>query len=388
MNGERETPLRVDELKGLDELRGYAPEWRGLVAEADTADFFQTWEWTESWLEAFCEPQSLLTLFVRQGPRLVAAVPILEALPRCSAQGRGFSLAANGQSPRSALLHAGALEPVVGAVYSHLRRRAGRPIVFSSPSCAGGSSLFQGLQQAAARNGLGSVARPVRRSPRLAITGTWPDYLKARPSHVRTEWRRKRRRLEAAGKTRFELVTHGGVEAALGDVFEIERHCWKEEQGTSLNSEPGVGDFYRGLARRCAERGWLRLHLLRLDERPVAYTFAVAYAGELLALKTSYDSRLRSASPGIVLMLSALEQAFAEGMTAVDFLGDAARWKAEMASAATELHDVCLFSRGVLKCEVCRQLEVRVRPFVKGRLPMLARLRGRQGHPARAGRES
>lgn len=363
-------PFDVEEVSGLDGLRRMAPDWNRLVEEASVADFFQTWEWTESWLEAFCEPERLVVLLVRDGSRLVAALPILGQPGRQWWSGSRFFAAENKQTPRSGLLHTGPVGEAARAVLGHLRRTR-RHVSLTFPSCPAGSPVFQGLIETAADLDWGVTTEQRRYSPRLRITTDWARYLGTRPKHVRKEWERKRRRLEEAGQAEFVVVTGGDVARAMDEVLEIERHSWKEDRGTSFTAEGGLDRFYGALARRCAERGWLRLHLLRIDGRPAAFTFAISYAGELLALKTSYDSRLRTASPGIAIMLRAVEHAFSEGMTAFDFLGGSSRWKSEITDDCVEIDDVCLFTRGIPETELRLLKQVHIRPLVRRYLPTL-----------------
>jgi CelD/BcsL family acetyltransferase involved in cellulose biosynthesis len=368
----RETakPFVVEEVSGLDGLRRVAPDWNRLVEQAAVPDFFQTWEWVESWLEAFCEPERLVALLVRDGSRLVAALPVQGLLPRRWWSGSRLLAAANKQTPQSGLLHTGPAGEAVRAVLAHLRSTR-RRVSLTFPSCPAGSAVFQGLIETAAALEWGVTRKQMRNSPRLRITTDWASYLRTRPKHVRKEWERKCRRLQEAGRVEFVVVAGEDVERAMDEVLEIERHSWKEDRRTSFTAEQGLARFYGTLARRCAERGWLRLHLLRIDGRPAAFTFAVSYAGELLALKTSYDSRLRAASPGIVLMLRVMEQAFSEGMTAFNLLGDASRWKSEITDDCVEIDDVCLFTRGIPETELQLFMQSHVRPLARRYLPAL-----------------
>lgn len=371
--GEAARPFDVEEVTGLEGLRRLAPDWNRLVAEASAPDFFQTWEWVETWLEAFCEPQRLVVVLVRDGSRLVAALPILGQPARRWWSGSRFFAAANKQTPRSGLLHTGPAGEAVRAVLGHLKRTR-RRVSLTFPSCPVGSPVFQGLIETAADLGWGVTSKQVRHSPRLRITTDWASYLGTRPKHVRQEWQRKRRRLEEAGQAEFVVVTGGEVARAMEEVLEIERHSWKEDRGTSFTADTGLDRFYGTLARRCAEQGWLRLHLLRIDGRPAAFTFAISYAGEVLALKTSYDSRLGAVSPGIVLMLRAMEHAFSEGLTVFNLLGGSSRWKSEITDDCVEIDDVCLCTRGIPETEWRLLTEGRIRPLVRRHLPALTGL--------------
>ena len=150
------------------------------------------------------------------------------------------------------------------------------------------------------------------------------------------------------------MTTHEAVSRGMADVLEIERSSWKQGTSTSLPTEPGVEGFYSRLAEVSARRGWLRLSLLYLDRTAGGLRLRRAvFRNELLALKTSFDGRLADLSPGQGLLLQVIEDAFRDGLVAVDLLGYPARWKLEMANDERPHVDLCVFSRRILRCAAC-----------------------------------
>jgi CelD/BcsL family acetyltransferase involved in cellulose biosynthesis len=352
-----------------------APEWRALQEGALSSEFFQSWEWTSAWLEAFQHARPMKCLLVRDSSRLVGVLPLLSQ-PLETLRGRsGLGTAANDETPVTGVSCSGQPGPVVRVLLEHLvAARRGLRLVL--PRVSIDAPFYAALSSQAPALRLGIVAREARRSQVVNIQGTWEEYLETRSKHTRREWRRKRKRLEEAGRTEVVLVTRlEDVERVLPQIQEIERRSWKEAQGTSFSADQDCQRFYSELARRCAARGWLRLHLLYVDGKPAAHVFGVAYANELLALKTSFDGSLASLSPGVTLMLALLEGAFREGRSAVDFLGVASRWKAEMANAERAYVDVLLFGRGLIDCESYAFVEQHLKPFARARLPRLVALK-------------
>jgi CelD/BcsL family acetyltransferase involved in cellulose biosynthesis len=361
--------LSVEEVSEPSALVRYADEWRGLAEHAPEGGFFLSWEWVSTWLECFRGERPLVILLVREGTRLVGVLPLLQERRGFLWRRRCLVGAVNNQSPRAGLLCEGETGLVFRALLDHLRS-ARRRLRLLLPLHETGSQLSAVLPEAA--RGFGLLTRLSRRSPLLRIEGDWDAYLETRSTHVRREWRRKRRRLEERGSLKHRVVTDPrDIAPAMADVLEIERHSWKEDEGTSFTAETALERFYLDLACRCAERGWLRLHLLHLDGKPVAHAFAVLYRSEMLAIKTSYDQRFSELSPGVTLMLTLIERACAEGATAVDFLGAESRWKAEMANDIRTCFDSFIFTRGLPDCEVRWLLERRVKPLLRRHAPVL-----------------
>lgn len=361
--------LTVAEVADTRSLEALAADWRDLEARARERCFFSSWDWTASWLESFRGERRLVALVAREEDRLVGVLPLLQKKWRAPLSRPRLEFAANEQSPCACILHEGPSAPVIGAVLEHLARTRGRSSL-RLPLLPDGAEAHAALREQAAARDLRVFERPGRRSTRIRVGSSWAAYLATRSKHTQREWRRKTKKLHEAGRVETRVVTsRAELPGALQDVLEIEARSWKNETGTSFQREAGVEAFYRRLAERCADRGVLRLALLYLDGRPAAHCLAVVHAGELLALKTSFDRGLAALSPGLALMLTLCEEAFAEGLAAIDLLGHPDRWKTEMANEERLHLDVCVFPRGLLGCEACAFVEERVEPALRRRLP-------------------
>ena len=100
----------------------------------------------------------------------------------------------------------------------------------------------------------GNWYEPVRQS--------WAEYLKARSGQLRSTVKRMGKKFAGEGG-RLEVVRDGdALEVALAAYREVYAHSWKLP-------EP-YPDFVPGLIRLCARRGWLRLGLAWLNDKPVA----------------------------------------------------------------------------------------------------------------------
>ena len=117
-------------------------------------------------------------------------------------------------------------------------------------------------------------------------------YVAARDSKVRHTLERKSKKLRASGS--LEIVTDpGDVERGMDAWDAIYGRSWKQP-------EP-YPDFVRGWARRCAERGWLRLGIASLEGKPIAAQFWFTMARRAYIFKLAYDEEYAKWSAGTVL---------------------------------------------------------------------------------------
>ncbi len=380
--------LKVEEVTRAADLEGFREEWTDLVAQDGGEVFFQTYEWLTAWIDHFWKDRPLVFLFVRRDGKLIGLAPLLSdeegrlGCPGC------VTLAANDYTLRAGFLGARGGAEILEPVVRHLREtRSG--LRLNLLNVLAGSPLLEELRALGQGNGFSTMVRQGTTSPVVEFPGGWEAYLQSRSKHMRSELRRKARKIEASGALTFSTAsTPEQCERAIEHVVSIEARSWKHEIGASLDLRPDAQHFYRELARSCAPRGWVRLHLLSLDSRPVAYLYGFVVRNEYYAFHTAFDEAYEHLSPGVALFSRVLEDACRDRLRV--FLGSMgagvrdrtllqaeARWKSQLATEVRLRSSMCLFSRGQLRCRTRKMGLGRVKPFLKANLPLVAAVKRR-----------
>jgi Acetyltransferase (GNAT) domain len=127
------------------------------------------------------------------------------------------------------------------------------------------------------------------------------EYLASRPQQLRNTWRRKRRRINAAGNLAACFFSDpSGIEAAIADYQTIYAASWKPP-------EP-FPKFIPALIRLAAELGALRLGLYRIDGIPAAAQFWIVWRGRAIIYKLAHDPRFDKLSLGTLLTMEMIER--------------------------------------------------------------------------------
>jgi len=377
-------PLTTQEITRVGDLAAHEGEWRRLVEELPEATLYNTWEWTSAKLESYWPTAPVAVLLIRRDGRLVGAAPLIVD--------RGADVWCRGAltvpEERVDFPFTLPAAEVLDAALGHLGRTR-RHWRLGLLRCPASSPLVPALPEAARARGLHAFVRPAEPSRLVVPGGGWDAYLGSRSKHVRHEWRRKRRQLEKQGRVEIRKVTtRAQFDEVLPGVLAIEEASWKHEAGLAISTQRRGRVFYPELARRGADRGWLRLHVLYLDSHPIAHFLGMRFRQRLYALWTSYDQSQARHSPGIAVVLAALEDAFASGVTTVDLLGAEMRWKREVANDLRQHVHACVYSGRAVGCRACSLARGTIRPALAARAPSLLRgleqglrrLKGQRGH--------
>jgi hypothetical protein len=147
-------------------------------------------------------------------------------------------------------------------------------------------------------------------APRAA---TSEQYFSERPSELRNTLRRMARRFDAE-KGRIEIAcTDADLDRAIAAYTSVYAASWKQP-------EPHP-QFMPGLIRLCARRGWLRLGIAWLGERPIAAQLWVVAHGRASIYKLAYDKQFARLSPGSLLTAALMRHVIDEdGVKEVDYL--------------------------------------------------------------------
>lgn len=331
--------LEVTVVSSFREMLGLEPLWNGLCERAGIDHPFLTHEWIRSWWECFGPDDGLRVLVLRDGGQPVGLVPLMADRTRTF----GIELARlgfpwNAHTPRFDLLVPDRSDEAVEVLWRHLRDLEGWDLL-QLCQLPEESSVAHHLAERFARDGYLVGRWASSRSPYVSIEGDWKDYMASLSRKARGQVRNRLRNLRSQGEVELEVLDGSeGLEDALDEGFRLEAAAWKGDAGTAILSRPDSRAFYRILARRTAERGWLRLFFLKLDGRRIAFNYALVYRRILYCLKVGYEPELARSSPGNVLFFLALRDAFAQGLREFDFLGDAEPWKLHWTPEARSHH--------------------------------------------------
>ncbi len=187
-----------------------------------------------------------------------------------------------------------------------------------------------------------------RRSPYLALPGTFDDFQRGLSTKRRTAIRSRVKKLKERGEPRLRVITQpGDVGEAMDIVRGIELASWKQPAGTSITANPYQAVFYDALARGLAEQGWLRLYVLYLGDQPIAHDIGYQYRGRFVSGKTSFVEELRHLQPGFVLRWLILGDLYQHGVREHDFIGDPDPYKLHWTDVMRRHRNIRLFRAGV-----------------------------------------
>lgn len=177
------------------------------------------------------------------------------------------------------------------------------------------------------------------RAPFVDMPDGWAAaYAERTSSRRRREHARLGRRLAESGAVEFEVLTDGDeIVAALHEAFEL--HAARFETGVDRSDfrEPADRASHIVRARLLAEDGAARFATLRVDGRLAAFGYYLVVGDVAWMYRCAFDPAMAATQPGIQLLLYCFQQASAEGVKRVEFLGGEHAYKLVFATGSEPL---------------------------------------------------
>lgn len=314
--------------------------WNEAVHRAGIAYPFLRHEWLRTWWACFGGGAGLHIIVVRAGGRIAAIAPLMhETVRMYGVPVRRLRLLHNDHTPRADFIVAERHSEAYAAIWRTLSAQRDLWDVLQLGQLPQESRTGTTIRALADRDGCQSGVWRSGDSPYLELAGRWEQYFEGRPSKFRQNLRNRLSRLTKLGTPALETLDDpASILRARDEAFRLEASGWKAGAGTAVCSDPHVHRFYTRLAECASIEGWLRLLFLTVDGRRIATSYGSQYANRLFLFKTGYDPEYAPCSPFKLLTYFALQDAFAQRLHELDFLGDTEPWKLEW-TATTRPHD-------------------------------------------------
>jgi CelD/BcsL family acetyltransferase involved in cellulose biosynthesis len=308
---------------------GMADEWDSLVRSRPRPSPFLLHAWLAEWWRHHGDGGELALYVAHRDGRVAGALPL------CLQSRYGFRVLSfiGGHTSLADLLVADGEPPEVGAALAARAAAAGQDFAeFSGlpePSrlvAELGSSRLRLLQRSEA--------------PVLDLSRGWDEVYHSKfSSKKRSHHRRRRRQLAELGRVEVEVArTPAELERALEDAFKLHELRWSGRPDGSGFASPVGRSFHHASVQALAKLDLPRIVTLKIDGRPVAFHYYLALEGRMYVYRIAFDPAFARFSPGLINTLDAIEVAASEGVTRVEFLGGAERYKVELADHLEPLY--------------------------------------------------
>jgi CelD/BcsL family acetyltransferase involved in cellulose biosynthesis len=172
----------------------------------------------------------------------------------------------------------------------------------------------------------------------------WDSYLATLGSAHRANVRRRLKALGQRFNLRFEqAVSEEQRREALTALVAFHDQRFGARGGSSTFFTPALRAFHDEATRVALESGWLRMHVLWLNDAPAAVMYGFAYNRRFYFYQHGFDDQYKQHSAGLALMGLTIRAALEEGAEEFDMLWGVEPYKGLWAHDARQLRQIHIF---------------------------------------------
>lgn len=295
--------MNLEILRGASGIRQIYDEWSELARRCGAGRLMQFPDYYLSFAEKLLtDPNGMLIAAFRDDRALVAVLPLQFTIRK--KLGISFGVVEFPATPSPIrefiALDNRSLADLVGCLKKQFQPVFGKPVDMLRLSGFTVSD-FEAFQ-AAGGSGISSVSN-IGKNNYIQLTDG--DYMQEKlSSNMRSNLRRRRKRLDKLGAAEFKTVTQlPELNSAFDAFVETEAAGWKSERGgkRAIKLHEDQLSFYRDLTSRFAKTGRCHIHLLTLDGNPIASDFCLVSGNSVASLKHGYDEQFTDVTPSNLL---------------------------------------------------------------------------------------
>jgi CelD/BcsL family acetyltransferase involved in cellulose biosynthesis len=198
------------------------------------------------------------------------------------------------------------------------------------------SISFTQLPDLAKQMGYAVVCNQVAFSYEIILPNTWESYLYMLKGKQRHEIRRKLRRLNEAGHVQFRVLERLDEITEAMDTFFSLFKASRPDKSEFLTEQ--MMSFFRLLAQRMAQRGFLKMLFLDIDQVPAAGVMCFDYNDTRFLYNNGYNPQFGHLSPGFLSKVYSIKDSIEQGKLRYDLLKGDEGYKKRLGSTQVPLY--------------------------------------------------
>jgi CelD/BcsL family acetyltransferase involved in cellulose biosynthesis len=303
----------------IDDAMSFAAmrdEWNELLAASDADSIFLTWEWLHTWWK-HCANGRLFFIAVRSQNRLVGIAPLMRT--RSWTEKLEFAGSGTIGSDYLDFIVRRGCEDVVVPMMGEFIADQGMTLRLTRMKRTAIATRETGA--GLWRKGWQVVSTPAEVCPFIDLPGDFDSFLATLGSSHRYNYKRRLKNLERDFDMRVERATTDEERRdALNIVIGLHLARWRERGGSDAFNSPEVFAFHEEFTRLALERRWLRMMVIRVNDRPAAAFYGFRYGSTYSFYQSGFAPALAKTSAGLVMIGLTIKDAIAEGASCYDYL--------------------------------------------------------------------
>jgi len=312
--------LKVGELT-FEEFLEARTLWNDTLQRSLDNNVFLTWEWLSNWWKFYGNDRRFLLITVSDGEKMVAAAPLMSSKYKLYGLGlRKIEFIGTPASDYHNFLLTDKEPEYVKMMVEYADSAEPEWDCIELQDVPEDSETTRALKTISGKQ-FRLKERMQNLCPCILLPNSFEEYLQS----VGPNWRRNMRRWEKKLKKNYRIDFKVCNDAeAIADgmkiLFDFHQKRWQLKKQPGAFADQNFRDFHLEVAKSFAERGWLTLNFLTLNDEPIAAGYAFNYGQKLFCYLSGFDPQYSEYEVGNLRHIYLIKYCIEKGLKEYDFL--------------------------------------------------------------------
>jgi CelD/BcsL family acetyltransferase involved in cellulose biosynthesis len=294
--------------------------WEDALRRSLDNHIFQTWEWLSTWWRHYGDKRRSFLIVVTEGKKILAAAPLMYTTYNLlGLRIRKMECLADPAADYHTFLLTKERPECVRLIMNYAEREAADWDFIEL------SEIPQNSETARLLAFLGPKFnfkwRVQNRCPYVTLPIKFEDYFQRLGFNLRRNLRKYERRAQKDYKVDFRICSDKEeIKRDMETFFVLHQKRWQSKGQTGAFSDRKFRDFHLDIAACFAERGWLALNFVTLNEAPATAGYAFVYGRKLYSYLSGFDPQFSKYRIGSLRLMYLIRHCIINGLTEYDFM--------------------------------------------------------------------
>lgn len=314
--------LKLTEINDVDQFFELENEWNKLLERSKDDSIFLTWESMSTYVKSYEKEIRLRILCIKDKNRLIGIAPLRQSNYNFS-QLFGYEVIeplTYRNSDYTGLILAEKEEDCLKLIINYLFKQRDWDFIYMLDIPE--TSLIFGLLPKISGYIPPFELAEGKICPYISLPSSMDVLLSQLSAKFRKNLRRSIKNLQK-DYGRVELKKYdkfSSVEEAMNLFFELHQKRWTEKNMPGVYNTAKTRDISLEIAKRYAERGWLALYFLTLNDEPVAAQYCLEYKQRVHYGLGGFNPVYSQYSVGNIIIAKVLEECIKNNIKEYDFM--------------------------------------------------------------------
>ena len=293
------------------------------MAESLDNNIFSTWEWLSSWWKHFGKNKKSVILTVEDGNDILAIAPFVYSTHSFFKFGelKKISFMGSSESDYNVFILKQKKLELLELFFNYLNEHFdwNQLELKDIPESSSSFSLLHQLPIAKQHSHWEENEETI--CPYIPLPTSMDVFMQSLGHNMRRNLRRYSRKLEKNHRVELKNFDEiGSVKETMDIFFRLHQKRWNSKGELGIFNESIFRRFHTDVAQCFAEKGWLSLQFITVDDEPAAVQYAFKYNQKLHFYLSGWEPKYSHYMIGNMLNKYAIEQCIHEGIKEYDLM--------------------------------------------------------------------